>query len=111
MLYIMKNRSNKTLLYSAFMQYKCANPDCVSGFNIQAHHIYPLSECGQDMYWNLVCLCSKCHGKYGKKRNNYKDFFTELFTWKTYMELEVWGFVLDEQADDFYANLKILVTR
>jgi 5-methylcytosine-specific restriction endonuclease McrA len=99
-------RNDKAHLYTMFTMFKCANPDCVSGSSVEAHHIHPLSKGGADKYWNLISLCHECHHKSGN-HSGRNDI--ELFTWKSYQELDLWGFTLDEESDDFYEKLKILV--
>lgn len=97
-------------VYSIFTEGKCANPSCESESTIEVHHILPMSKGGCDKYWNLISLCRSCHDMKGL-HNKHKDWDIELFTWKCYQELSLWGFVLDEQHDDFYENLKTLLLK
>lgn len=85
------------------MNYKCSNPDCVSGLDAEGHHIIPLGKGGVDLYWNLICLCKRCHRGNGYHKTHDR-FKTTLFTYKCSQELAHFGFTLDEQDDDFYKN-------
>ena len=99
----MRRRDNKTVKYLNLIGYECANPKCKSGFNIEGHHIVPLSKGGENKYWNIVGLCLACHRKLEKKSTK-----RELYTMKCMKELMKLGFVLDEQEKDFNANIKTI---
>ena len=104
---IKRSYSYKIKMYSEFIGWKCANPNCESGINIHVHHILPIKDGGVDEYWNFICLCQECHKwKLHKDHNKYD---IELFTWKSLQEIELWGFCLDEQDDNYYDNLKYLL--
>lgn len=92
------------MLYSSLMNYKCACPDCEHGYGAVAHHIVPLSKGGADKYWNMICLCSKCHVQ-RHYHSQFERHKTTLYTWKCLQELEHFGFTLDENDEDFYENL------
>jgi hypothetical protein len=102
-------REHKSVFYAKFVGWKCANPSCGNGSNIESHHIIPINDGGPDNFWNLICLCRKCHRSrhlHGKWRENK----ITLFTWKTLYELNKWGFVLDEEDENYYDNYKILLS-
>jgi len=105
----MKHRRYKYKLYSQWIGYKCANPGCSSGRDIEIHHILPLGKGGEDDYWNLISLCHNCHVK-NRLHSRHDEHDIELFTWKCIQELETFGFVLDEQDDRYYDNLKRLLS-
>jgi len=90
----MRDKS-KTIKYAELTGYLCAYPDCESGTSIEVHHIIPLSRGGKDQYWNFIVLCRTCH-----KGNNlhtlWEDKIVALNNYKTYFELERFGFVLDD---------------
>lgn len=97
-------------LYKFFTEGTCAHPDCTSGVGVEVHHILPFSQGGPDQYWNYVSLCRKCHMK-NRFHSQHKENDVELYTWKSMQELRLWGFNLDEQSDDYYENLKILLLK
>jgi predicted restriction endonuclease len=92
---------NKTALYVRLMNYKCANPGCMHGFDVNGHHITPLQDGGDDKYWNIVCLCKKCHKSAHTSTFTSRD---DLFVWKCIQEMETIGFCLDEY-DSMSVNL------
>lgn len=98
----LKTGRNKylTVRYVELMGYRCANPDCESGFGVEGHHITPLGKGGDDLYWNIVSLCSNCHDMKGL-HSSFEAWKTKLFAWKVELELRVLGFVMDEQEPDF----------
>jgi len=65
--------------------YKCMHPECKSGFNIEVHHIVPLSVGGIDNEDNYIALCSKCHGRVRKGSRN-GSLEIELAVYKYYAE-------------------------
>jgi hypothetical protein len=87
---------------------KCANPDCMSGFEAETHHIFPIKIGGKNDYWNFICLCSKCHRSF-KLHSQWEENCTKLFFWKSYQELNLWGFYLDEQDEKYYEKLALLL--
>ena len=93
-------RSLKTRTYVNLMNFKCANPDCQSGYDHEGHHIIPLAKGGVDAMWNIICLCKKCHRSL-KLHSHYQDIDVELYTWKCMQELARFGFYLDEKEDNF----------
>lgn len=103
-------RTHKTTLYAEWIGYKCANPECNSGYNIEIHHILPSKSGGTDEYWNFISLCRDCHRRL-KLHSKHKDWDIELFTYKCNQELELWGFFLDEKDPKYYENLRKLITR
>jgi len=96
-------RRNKNITYSIIMGEHCANPWCEDGMDIETHHIIPLQHGGEDKFWNLIRLCKKCHRGSGLHRN-WDEMSSELFNWKCIQELEVLGFILDENDEDFELN-------
>jgi hypothetical protein len=98
----LKSSRNKylTVRYVELMGYRCANPDCESGFGVEGHHITPIGKGGDDLYWNIVSLCSNCHDMKGL-HSSFEAWKTKLFAWKVELELKVLGFVMDEQEPDF----------
>lgn len=106
---ILANKS-KVTTYRSWVGAICMNPDCESGLNIETHHINPVKNGGRNDYWNFISLCSKCH----RRNNLHRDFETKkatLFTWKCFAELALFGFVLDENDDDYYDKIKQLVLK
>lgn len=94
---------NKTLAdnYKKLLRYQCANPGCPGGAaGIDAHHIVPLSEGGADAYWNLVCLCTRCHRISGL-HSNYESWRMTLSVWKSKSEIRTLGFFMDEEEAGF----------
>ena len=109
--YIKRSRrkaSPKAALYAEFVNWKCANPDCQSGATTQTHHIFPVRVGGTNDYWNFICLCLKCHRSLGFHLK-WEESCTTLFVWKSLQELELWGFYLDEQDENYYTNLQTLL--
>ena len=102
-------RSNLTRTYVSIMGYVCSHPECNSGLEAEGHHIIPLSKGGPDKFWNLICLCQKCHRHRGLHHTD--DGQTALFTWKCMQESEVLGFYLDENEPEFRENLKKALIR
>jgi 5-methylcytosine-specific restriction endonuclease McrA len=82
------------------MNYQCANPDCDSGYNVEGHHITPISCGGDDSYWNLIALCKRCHGKF-RKVSRLGTKRLELYVFKSMHELNLHGYTLDEHDEDF----------
>lgn len=102
--------SHKRALYNAWIGCKCANPECTSGYNCEVHHILPAKNGGKNEYWNFVSLCRHCHRHLGlHSKHDEKDII--LFTWKSYQELSLFGFVLDEHDPQYYQNLRSVVIR
>lgn len=98
---LLRKNSGKTSRYVERLGYTCANPDCESGFSVEAHHVTPVKNGGEDAYWNLVALCHECH------RNRYhlhsvlsEDHRAMLFQWKTAHEKRLLGHFLDEMDPD-----------
>ena len=87
------------------MGYRCAWPNCENIYGADAHHIRPLGKGGIDKFWNIICLCSKCHKK-RRLHSEYKDVMVELYTYKCMAEIERLGFVIDEQEPSFAENFK-----
>ena len=77
----------------------CANPECESGYDVEAHHVIPIKH-GEiyDRYWNLVPLCWRCHRMKGLHRRGFNRD-AELFTWKCMHEMSVLGYVLDDEQE------------
>jgi len=71
--------------YKEIYQYKCMDPNCISGVNVQTHHIIPLKHGGMDEQYNYILLCFKCHRFSNNHRYYYKKVI-ELTTWKYYFE-------------------------
>lgn len=88
--------------YKALLKYTCANPACSSGLNIHVHHIRPLMRGGEEAFWNVMCLCRRCHQGLDLHGNDYEDHLAEMYTWKCMHELDVLGFVCDEKDDSFF---------
>jgi len=87
------------------MNFSCAHPECVSGLNVEGHHIIPLSRGGPDAFWNIISLCKSCHR--GKKlHSRWEKSDIELYTYKCDHELRRFGFFLDEKEPDFRDKLK-----
>lgn len=105
-----KIRTDKSVNYVSIMDYTCCNPNCGYGFNVEGHHIYPLSRGGEDAYWNLISLCSKCHRGKGH-HSTWDKSDVELFTYKCMKEIELFGYVLDERDPDFYEKFKKALLR
>ena len=101
-------RSDKSVSYVSFMNYVCSNPECDSGFDVEGHHIIPLSKGGADAFWNLISLCKKCHRSL-RLHSHYQDIDVELYTWKCNLELNRFGFYLDEKEPDFKEKLKKVI--
>jgi len=101
----MKKRTAKSQTYVGLMNFICAFPGCISGFNVEGHHIVPISIGGEDAFWNIISLCSKCH-RHNKLHSRWMDIDVELYTWKCSAELQRFGFYLDEKKENFKLNLK-----
>ena len=99
--------SQRQAKYAAWCGFQCANPHCVSGTDIEAHHIIPLSKGGPDCYWNLVSLCHHCHMHF-KRHRDYAQHKAQMNYWKCLFELARFGLVLDEQD---YPNPSELVAQ
>lgn len=102
-----KNTSYKNAFYRRHLGTHCMNPECGKTFGVDTHHILPLARGGKDEYWNLINLCKACHRK-SKKHSQHKEWDVELFTWKSYFELEQLGFVMDERDPNFQANFRTI---
>lgn len=100
-----KRRSNKSKTYVNLMNFRCSNPDCKHGYNVEGHHIIPLSKGGIDAFWNIISLCRRCHRGLGL-HHNWQSVDVELYTWKCFHELNRFGFNLDEKEQDFREKLK-----
>ena len=55
---------------------ECVN--CESKFNIQYHHIIPLSLGGTNKITNIVPLCEHCHNKIHNRKNISFNVFSYL---------------------------------
>lgn len=87
------------------MNYKCSHPECAYGYDVEGHHIIPLKDGGVDAYWNIIALCKKCHRE-NNLHSRWQNNEVELFTWKSFHELNRFGFYLDEKEPDFYEKYK-----
>lgn len=87
------------------MGYECANPFCESGMDVETHHIVPIKQNGADKYWNFIRLCFDCH-RHSHIHSRYEDTSTELYTWKCMQELELLGFIMDENEINFTDNYR-----
>lgn len=100
-----KRNTYKVATYVKLLNYKCAHPGCSSGTDIEAHHIIPIYKGGEDQFWNLISLCSRCHRR--KKLHSLSDKkLIELYTYKSMQELEVLGFYMDEKEENFKENYR-----
>jgi hypothetical protein len=108
--YDQKRASSKPHNYVSIMNYKCSNPECPSGYDVEGHHIQPLKKGGEDVYWNLVSLCRHCHHSLGL-HHRWEEVRTELYVWKSMQELEQLGFCLDEKESDFQEKLTKAILR
>ena len=54
---------------------------------MQVHHIRPLSKGGQNELFNLITLCSKCHGHDHKLINEWGCSIIPGPDWERYREL------------------------
>ena len=99
-----KRNARKTTLYVQLMGYKCCNPDCSFGLEIQGHHIRPVAKGGENEYQNIISLCRKCH-KIKGLHSKWWDFETILLTWKFYKELEILGTTSDCNDKEFLHNV------
>ena len=104
-----KRNNSKMRNYKDWVNYVCQHPDCDSGKNIEVHHVMPIKQGGKDEYWNYISLCFRCH-RYSKLHRGWEERMTELFTFKAFWELEHFGFVLDEKDQDYFSNLKKLLS-
>ena len=97
------SQKRKLLLetYKKLLNYTCAHPKCESGFDVEAHHIRPLEFGGEDKFWNIVCLCRKCHRSNGLHNNVDDEKLMDLYTFKGVHERTVIGFQLDEEEENF----------
>lgn len=107
---MIRSRRNQTkiTLYKEAMQYECSNPYCPSGLDIEVHHVIPVRDGGPDKYWNYISLCHRCHRSMGMHRN-WEFLIPILFSWKCKKELEILGFVLDEESENYHKNIKELL--
>jgi len=103
---ILKYRNlTKVNLYKEATNYACANPYCINGTDIEIHHVIPINVGGEDRYWNYISLCHKCHRSLNAHRD-WEFMIHILFSWKCKQELDLWGFVLDEESNDYKCNIK-----
>ena len=65
--------------------WKCMHPECKSGFEIEVHHIVPLSKGGVNDENNYIILCRKCHGRV-RKGSRSGELEIELSVYKYYAE-------------------------
>jgi len=97
----MKRRNNnyhKIQKYAELCGYKCANPECTSNATVEVHHILPVASGGVDDYWNLICLCKKCHHKWKSIfHTDHRRYDVELFVWKSLQEQGFSKKLLDEE--------------
>ena len=97
----MKRRNNhhqKIQRYAELCRYKCANPECDSNSTVEVHHILPVASGGVDDYWNLICLCKKCHHKWKSIfHTDHKRYDVELFVWKSLQEQGFLEELLEEE--------------
>jgi len=98
-------RSLNHEIYKKLLKYTCAHPECTSGYDIEVHHIRPLSKGGEDAYWNVISLCYKCHRRKGLHSKS-DEVLCELYTYKSMHELAKVGFFFDEDEDGFKGKLK-----
>lgn len=83
---------------------KCLMPDCNFGYDLEVHHIQPLSKGGTDTFDNLIILCRACHR--GRKfHSNWKENRITLLTLKFYNELGVLGFTSDCSDEEFLKKI------
>ena len=100
----MVQKRNKVLAlrYKFWMGEFCCHPDCKSGFQIEVHHIVPLSKGGEDKMWNMIALCWACHRTNGlHNRRTWNRKTLDLYTWKSFREIELYGFVIDDMDNPF----------
>ena len=78
-------------------------PDCNYGYDLEVHHIQPLSKGGTDTFDNLIILCKACHRSRGSRGYHkfWEDKILELTTIKFYNELGILGFASDIPNDEF----------
>lgn len=93
------------MLYKKLLNYTCAHPECISGTDIEAHHVRPLYKGGVDKFWNIISLCWMCHHK-KKLHSRSEDKMLELYVYKTMHEFNICGFSFDEQEEKFLENLR-----
>lgn len=103
-------RRNKYLAtsYVKVLGYTCAHPDCVSGKDLEAHHVRPLYKGGLDKFWNLISLCWHCHHT-RKLHSMSEEKMAELYVYKTFHELTIIGFEIDEENEEFKEKWKKLI--
>jgi 5-methylcytosine-specific restriction endonuclease McrA len=94
-------KTTKSSLYRRLMTLECSNPSCEHGFDIEAHHINPISKGGDDALWNVLLLCRYCHRSLGFHGLDRKKHKLKLFMWKCRVELRAIGFILDENEPIF----------
>ena len=98
-------RNGKMSVYSRMVGYKCSNPDCEHGLDVESHHVFPKKNGGPDEYWNIISLCKHCHRSL-HLHSKWEEWALVLFAWKTTLELSLWGFYLDERDPEYYDKLK-----
>lgn len=65
--------------------YRCMHPGCTTDYEIETHHIIPLSKGGLDDRSNYITLCKKCHHR-TKLHSQFLVHDITLATWKYYFE-------------------------
>ena len=97
----LSKRKLRVTIYTRLLNYTCADPECNSGYDIEAHHIRPLFQGGEDTFWNLISLCSNCHRR---KKLHSEDKMLELYVYKSMHEAKILGFYMDEKEEMFQEN-------
>ncbi|MHC3437043.1 HNH endonuclease [Natrialbaceae archaeon A-gly3] len=82
--------------------YRCVN--CGSTHRLEAHHIVPISEGGENDPANITTLCHSCHLKAEKKRE--RNDVSSLKTGKTYSHL-----VTPHEVRDLFDQVRHPLTR
>ena len=101
----LEKNSNISQRYVKLTGYQCANPYCCDGYDIEGHHIIPISSGGVNKYWNIIALCRKCHHEKGN-HSSWREHQLKLLTWKCNFELNTFGFVFDEEDEKFEVNMR-----
>jgi len=101
-----KRSLSKKNLYKYLIN-KCCNPDCKSGFDLEVHHIIPLSRGGTDTFDNYIVLCERCHRR-NKMHRLFREKMMKFLTYKFFIESMLLGFDSNCSDLDFIDKVKKL---